>query len=62
MKHYIKEVAEKCGSLTLRFSHIYDNGVITRIEQNRRLIVTDIVRGEGDLQKLVIKAVRALSK
>jgi hypothetical protein len=60
MKSYIREVAEKCGSLTLRFSHIYDNAVIMRVEQDRRLIAEDVVKCEGDLQRLVIKAMRLL--
>jgi hypothetical protein len=61
MKTNIREVAERYSSMTIRFAHVYPNGVVTNVEQNKRIITTDVVKGEGDLQRLVVKAVRQLS-
>lgn len=61
MKLQIGDVAKKHRSLTIRFSHLYDGGVVTRVESSRKLLVTDVVRGVADIQRLVAKSIQKLS-
>ena len=61
MKLQLKEVAEKHRSLTLRFSHLYDGGIVTRVESNRKLVAIDVVKGTSDIQRLIVKAIQKLS-
>jgi hypothetical protein len=58
----IRKIAERHRSLTIRFSHIYDHGIVTRIFTNRKMIVSDSIKGVGELKTLIEKAIEKLEQ
>lgn len=56
----IIEMAKKNPSLTIRFHHIYDNGMIVRVETNRKIVACDVVTNMGNLGRLFLISIKKL--